>query len=352
MNTRRYPALAALAALVVMALASGCGSGGSETGPGGTATVKMGTVRGSSADAAVFIAMEKGFFRDEGVNVELQQFNTGAQYVAPLGAGQLDAGSGGISAGLFNAVAGDVGIKMVAAKSEVGSPSYTSLLVRKDLVKSGEYNDFSDLKGLKVAIPSLGIPPHYELSLFLEKGGLSIRDVQIEQLGFADIPPALENGSVDAAIAIEPSATIAVRTGGAVKVAGSDKVFPGEQSAAIMFGDRFIEDNPETAQKVMNAYLRGVRFYLSALDGTKLQGARGKEVASILAKHTSADPALLQSIPLHVVDPNATLDPSKIQREVDFWREQGLIKSDVKVDEAIDTSFIDKAVKSLGTEGR
>ena len=345
--TRTPIRMSAVVAVLAAAFAAGCG--GSDGSSGGSDSVTMGTVRGSSADAAVFIAMEKGFFRDEGVNVKLQEFNTGAQFVAPLGSGQLDAGSGGISAGLFNAVASGVGIKMVAAKSVVGSPSYTSLLVNKDIVKSGRYKDFADLKGMKVAIPSLGIPPHYELSLFLAKGGLSIKDVTIEQLGFADMVPALENGSVDAAIAIEPSATQAERTGGAVKVAGSDEVFPGEQSAAIMFGDRFVDEDPETAQKVMNGYLRGVRYYLSAQKGTKLSGERGAEVAKILAKHTSAEAKLLQSIPLHTVDPDATLDAGKIQREVDFWTEQGLIKEKVAVEDAIDTSFVDKAVEKLGS---
>jgi NitT/TauT family transport system substrate-binding protein len=179
-----------------------------------------------------------------------------------------------------------------------------------------------------------------------------MKDVKVEQLGFADMVPALKNGSVDAAIAIEPSATLAVRSGGAEKVAGSDKVFPGEQSAAIMFGDRFIEDQPKTAQKVMDAYLRGVRFYRSALKGTKLSGARGKEVAAILAKHTQASASLLESVPLHTVDADATLDPGKIQREVDFWHDQGLLKSKFEVGKAIDTTFIDKAVKAEGGGGQ
>jgi NitT/TauT family transport system substrate-binding protein len=344
--------VAALAAVAALMAGCGGGSSGSSSGSGsdsgsGPKTVTMGTIRGSSADAAVFVAIEKGFFRDEGVKLELQPFNSGAQFVAPLGAGQLDAGSGGISAGLFNAVANGVGVKMVAAKSIAGSPSYTSLLVRKSLVKSGAYKDFSDLEGLKVAIPALGTAPHTELSLFLKKGGLTMKDVKLEELGFADMVPALKNGSVDAAVAIEPSATLAVRAGGAVKVAGSDEVFPGEQSAAIMFGDRFIQDDPETAQKVMDGYLRGARYFRSAQKGTKLHGKRGREVAQIIAKYTKADPKLLMSIPLHTITEDAALDIPKIQREVDFWRSQGLIKSDVKAQDAIDTQFIDQAVKDL-----
>ena len=341
--------LAAVLAAAVVALSVGACGSDSEGGSGGTETVTMGTIRGSSADAAVFIGMEKGFFKEEGVKIDLQPFNTGAQFVAPLGAGQLDAGSGAISAGLFNAVAGGVGIKMVAAKSEVGTPSYTSLLVSKKHVDSGRYKDFGDLKGMKVAIPSLGIPPHLELSMFLEKGGLTLKDVSIEQIGFADMVPALKNGSVDAAIAIEPSATLAVRSGGAKKVAGSDAVFPGEQSAAIMFGDRFISENPKTTQKVMNGYLKAVRYYDSAQKGSRLTGARGEEIAKILTKYTAVkDPQLFLDTPLHVVNPDGVLKVDAIQRAVDFYREEGLIKKDVDVDDAIDSSFAEKAAKALG----
>jgi NitT/TauT family transport system substrate-binding protein len=344
----KHTAVAVLAAALLAVFAAACG-GEEEGGGSGTETVSMGTVRGSSADAAVFIGIEKGFFKEQGVKIGLEQFNTGAQFVAPLGSGELDAASGGISAGLFNAVANDVGIKMVAAKSEVGSPSYTSLLVRKQLVDSGKYKDFEDLKGMKVAIPSLGVPPHYELALFLRKAGLDIKDVRLEQIGFADMVPALKNGSVDAAIAIEPSATLAVRSDAAKKVAGTDEVFPGEQSAVIMFNERFVNERSDTAQKVMNGYLKAVRYYTSALDGSRLKGARGEEIARILTRYTTVkDPDLFMDIPLHVVHPDGTLNVKNVQRDVDFWREQGLIKTDVDVGEAVDSSFVEKAAKELG----
>jgi NitT/TauT family transport system substrate-binding protein len=331
----------------VAALADGGSSGASASGA--PETVTMGTVSGSSADAAVFIAIEKGFFEQEGVKIELKPFNTGAQFVAPLGAGQLDAGSGGISGGLFNAVASGVGIKIVAAKSQTATPSYTQLLVRKQLVDSGRYKDLADLKGMKVAIPSLGIAPHLELALFLKKAGLTLKDVRIEQIGFAEMVPALKNGSVDAAIAIEPSATLAVREGGAKKVAGTDEVFPGEQSAALMFGDRFIADKPELAQKVMNGYLKGVRYFLSGQKGAMLVGERGREIADILVKHTNVkDPKLFMQIPLHTVPADAMPNREVLQRAVDFYREQNIIKSDVSLDDAIDTSFVEKAAKELG----
>lgn len=340
------------AALAVVVVAAGCGSdggGGGAKTKAGLTQVSMGTVNGSSSDAAMFVGMDKGFFREQGIEIKLQPFNTGAQFVAPLGAGRLDAASGGISAGLFNAVGSGVNIKLVADKSRIGRPSYTSLLVRKQLVDSGKYKGFGDLKGLKVAIPSVGVPPHHELDLFLRKAGLTIKDVRLEQIGFADMVSALSNGSVDAAVAIEPSATKAVQTGDAVKVAGVDEVFPGEDTAALFYSEQFIKDKPEAAQKLMDAYLKSVRYYVSALDGSTLKGQRGEEVARILTKYTAIkDPKVFMKIPLHVVDPDGQLDAASIQKDVDFWRAQGLIKSDVAVKDAIDSSFIDKSVKTLG----
>jgi NitT/TauT family transport system substrate-binding protein len=162
-KSRIVQALAA--ALAIAVVAAGCGSdtggGGESKTKGGLTQVTMGTVNGSSSDAAMFVGMDKGFFREQGIEIKLQPFNTGAQFVAPLGAGRLDAASGGISAGLFNAVGSGVNIKLVADKSRIGKPSYTSLVVRKQLVDSGEYKDFGDLKGRKVAIPSVGVPPHH-----------------------------------------------------------------------------------------------------------------------------------------------------------------------------------------------
>src|SRR5947209_17902603 len=59
----------------------------------------------STSDAPIYIAERKGFFRDEGLDVKIINFRSAADMVAPLGAGQIDAGAGSASAGLYNAVA-------------------------------------------------------------------------------------------------------------------------------------------------------------------------------------------------------------------------------------------------------
>jgi NitT/TauT family transport system substrate-binding protein len=99
-------------------------------------TVRVGIV-GASSDAPFFIADAKGYFSAEGLTLELTSFDSGAKMVAPLGTGDLDAGGGAVSVGLYNAVKRGVGPQDRADKVHYG-PGYgfASLLVRKELVES------------------------------------------------------------------------------------------------------------------------------------------------------------------------------------------------------------------------
>src|SRR3954453_10355608 len=94
----------------------------------------------TTSDAPIYIADKKGYFRDEGLEAKVTNFRSAADMVAPLGTGQLDAGAGSASAGLYNAMLQGIRIKIVADKAS-SAPGYgaTKILVRKDHVDSGRY---------------------------------------------------------------------------------------------------------------------------------------------------------------------------------------------------------------------
>jgi NitT/TauT family transport system substrate-binding protein len=70
----------------------------------------------SSSDVSFFIAEHQGYFRAAGIIPKYVVFDSGAKMNAPLGSGQLDVGGGGPSAGLYNAIARGIDIKIVADK--------------------------------------------------------------------------------------------------------------------------------------------------------------------------------------------------------------------------------------------
>src|SRR5829696_5294336 len=101
------------ATTVVAAPATSTASNAAATTPPPPENVRLGSTAGAS-DAGFFIAEEKGYFREQGLIVDTTTFASATEIVAPLGAGQLDVGGGAPSAGLGNALARGITLKIVA----------------------------------------------------------------------------------------------------------------------------------------------------------------------------------------------------------------------------------------------
>lgn len=311
-------------------------------------TVRIGTTN-SSSDVAFFIADKKGYFKKEGLSITLTPFDSAAKMVAPLGAGQLDVGGGAASAGLYNAVARGIDIKIVADKgSSPPGYGYNPLLVRKDLVDSGRFKSFKDLKGLKIAGVSKGTSPDSILNEALKKGGLKYTDVDVVYMGFPQHVPALQNKAVDAAVTTEPSATRAIQSGAAVRYP-NDEIYPNQQIAVTLYSGTFIKQNPDAAKRFMRAYIRAVRDYNDALKDGKLAGRNAEEIVTILTEYTSIqDPNVYRTIVPNGCNPNGKVNEVSLKKDFEFYKSQGLIEGNVTVEQALDHSFAEAVVKELG----
>jgi len=307
-------------------------------------------IANSATDAALFVADKKGHFKAEGLEVNFIAFDSGARMIAPFASGDLDVGAGGPSAGLYNAVARGIDIRIVADKSSTppGRP-INFLLVRRDHVESGRYKTLADLKGMKVAGAAPGGAATTTLDKLLEKAGLRIADVERVYLGFPQQAIALENKAVDAALPTEPAASEAVKRGSAVRIIGDDEIYPGHQLAAIFYAGQFITKKPEAAQRFMRAYIRGARDYADAIVDGKLSGPKGEEMIAILtASSQIKDPELYRAITAANIDPDGKLGIESLKEDLAIFTKEGLIEGKVDINKVIDTSFAEAAVKELG----
>jgi NitT/TauT family transport system substrate-binding protein len=312
--------------------------------------VKIGISR-TISDAGYYIADAMGFFRDEGLEVSILGFNSAAQMIAPLGTGDLDVGGGTVSAGFYNAVGRGIGMKIVADQASIKPGyGYSSLMVRKDLVDSGRYKTFADLKGMKVAIGAPGTGTASALNEALKLGGLKYGDVDVVYIGFPEHLPTYRNKGIDASITNEPTMTRAIEEGVAVRMAGNDVTYPGQQTAATTFSDHFIKGRRDTAERFVRAYLRGVRVYNDALKDGHLAGPKANEVIPILVKYTTIkDESMFRRMIPSYCNPNGEVNVASLRKDLDFFRELGLIeKKDASVEGVVDTSFAKAAVAKLG----
>ncbi len=313
------------------------------------ATVRIGVVN-SSSDAPMYIAEKRGYFKQEDIQPEFVTFDTAAKMIAPLGVGHLDVGGGGVSAGLYNSVARGIGIKIVADKGSMPPPyGFFQLLVRKDLIDSGKVKDLKDLKGLKVAITAVGSTADSLLNEALKKGGLKWGDAEVVTMGFSQQVMALQNRAVDASITPEPSATLAVQRGVAVRFGMGDEIYPRQQVAVLLYGDKFIKDQPELAKKFMRAYIRAARDYNDALKDGKLTGPDAEKIIAILNEKTSIkDPNVYRSITPNGVNPDGKVFEDSLKKDLQFFRDRKMIDGNITVEEVIDHSFVAAALKDLG----
>ena len=350
-NNSAWSLSAVLVVLGTVAFAaSACGGGGGGGGESGeSATVRIGTAQ-SASDAAIYIADKKGYFEEQGIQLELIPFRSAAETVPSLGSGDLDVGGGSPSAGMYNAIARGLDLKNVADKgSHPPGQGYSALLVRKDLIDSGQFNGYEDLEGLTVGAAAEGTSSDMDVVVPLREAGLTLDDVQLEYLAFPDHVSALENGSIDASSTTEPSVTQAVQSGAAVRFAGADEFYPYQQVATIIYGPDFVEQG-DLGTRFMVAYLKGARDYNDALDQGRLQGPNGDEIISIIAEYSNIeDPELIRNMEGAGIDPDGRLNVDGMESDLQTWKDQGLLEDEnVTAEQTVDTSFVDAAVEELG----
>ncbi|HWG04150.1 MAG TPA: ABC transporter substrate-binding protein [Beijerinckiaceae bacterium] len=308
-------------------------------------------ISGAATDVGFFIADKKGYFRDQGIAVNFTNFDTAAKMVAPLGTGQLDIGGGGPSAGLYNAIARGVDIKIVAEKGATPpGHGFQPLMIRKDLIDSGRFKSLADLKGLKIAISAPGSGSSTTLNEAAKKGGISFKDVETTYLSFSQQVLALSNKAIDGSFTTEPNATEAEKRGVGVRFMGDDVIYPNHQVAVVLFSGSFIKSKPDVAQHFINAYVHALRDYNDALNADgKLAGPQSDEVVSILTEYSDIkDPATYHVIVPPGMNPDGYVNIPTLANDLEFFKQTADTQGNVTIDQVVDNSFVDAAVKEFG----
>jgi NitT/TauT family transport system substrate-binding protein len=300
----------------------------------------------SIPSAARYVAIERGYFREEGIEMEEVPSTTSAQMLPSLAAGQVDMGLGGAAAGLFNAIAQGIPVRMTldmwtAYPDDRGG----GLIMRKDLVDGGQVRDFGDLAGLRIAVTSKGHATEYALDRGLSKGGLSLADVEMTELSYPDMNVALGNRNIDGAVTIEPYGTQAVVQGFAARFKPWPDLILYDTPATIMFSESFAETRTDLARRFAKAYVRGLRDY----DQARAQGKDREAVIAIIQKHVPfLERPMYDQIPWPPSNPDGRVNADAIAAAQDWFAEHGYVQTKVDLTKVVDNQFADYAVAQLG----
>lgn len=312
--------------------------------------VRVGVLN-TSGDIAVHIANEKGYFKQEGIDVELIVFDASAKMIPSLGVGDLDVGGGATAVSLFNAIDRKVGVRIVGDKGRT-EPGYVyqSFMIRKELITSGRFKTWSDLKGLKFAQGGAGVGPLSVLNQAALKGGVKYDEIEKVFMSFSQQVAALKSGAIDGSVMNEPYKTLVARDGLAVEFAPSEDVVSMYELSLLFFGDKFRQERADVARRFMRAFLRANRNYLDALENGRWRTDGGADdVIDIFSRKLGAPADLVRAITPQAADPDARPALESIARDLAFFQEQGEVANKaLRVEDCIDLSFAEAAAKELG----
>lgn len=354
MKKRSVSVLIAILSLAVVLF--GCGTSpdankkSSEQPKSGSADVKPVTVTIGMLKLAgstpFFIASEKGYFKEEGINVEYKWFDSSNAVNVAVASNNVNAGAAGFTADLYNMVAAGQRVSIVADKGrEEKGYQLSAMLIHKD----SSIKSIQDLKGKKIGLTTLGSSNHYMTGRLLEKYGMTLKDVELVPLNTTrNQMEALKGKNVDAVILNSNNITNTIKDGyGKILVNIADEM--PYQSVGTFISPKFSENKDEVV-RFLRAYIKGARYYYDAVltqkDGKLVKGQNYDEVVKIAAKYTEQpEEVIKESMPF--VDPNGKMLVDDIKTQIDWYTKEKLMSKPLDIKELVNTSFLEEAIKTL-----
>ena len=293
--------------------------------------------------ATLYVAAERGLFEKYGLDVEINQVASGTEAIAFLSEGQIDVGGIAIVTSLWNGWQQGLELRIIAPGAlEPFENSPTKLMVRADLADA--VASVADLAGRTVAVAGgPGSGGEYLAAKALERGGLTIRDVNLVNVGNPDMPAAFEGGAIDAGILGSPYAAQVEEAGFAVPLATD--LTPGLMTVAFVASSQFIRERTEAAQ----------RFVLAVMEAARLMQGEdflAPENVDAYLRYVNATPEAVRGDALLVFDPNQVIPVEGLADVERVHRENGRTEysEPLDVSSVVDSSFVDWAREQLGAQ--
>ena len=302
---------------------------------------RVGVLRLSSS-APVFIAQDKGYFRDAGLDVELKFFDAAQPIAVATTSGDIDFGVTAFTAGLYN-LAGKGTLKVIGGMSreKAGYPLIGYFASNK--AYAAGLKTPKDLAGKRIAVTQVGSSFHYSIGLLADKYGFKLADVKVLPLqSLSNVAAALKGETVDAAL-LPASAARKLMDDGGTKLLGWVGDETPWQLGAVFASPKTLAKKPEV-EKLLAALERADREYhdvilAAVVDGKAPINDKTRPLLEIIAKYTN--------LPLEQVvgncayiDPDGKLDVKNVANQIEWLQAQGFVDKGVTVDAILARDFV------------
>jgi NitT/TauT family transport system substrate-binding protein len=308
--------------------------------------VRLGMLR-TLSPAPFYIAEERGYFRDEGLQVTFRFFEAAQPIAAAAVSNDIDIGITALTGGFFNLAEKGI-LKVIGGGLHEQKGYEGSAILASNQAYDAGLTSIEKLAGHSFAITQYGSSFDYMLGRIAEARGFDLKSMQLRVVQqVPNMIAAVSSGQVDATIAIASQAKPLAATGKAHILGWVGDIVP-YQITALFTTDRMIRQNESVLRRFAKAYLRGVTDYREAFlrrdqDGHAIVDAKtDAAIANITVYVFTGDPGAREKILSGVgyYDKDAALDVADVKEQLRAFRSRDLVKGDADPDTFIDTRFM------------
>jgi NitT/TauT family transport system substrate-binding protein len=298
-------------------------------------------VLNTTSTAPVFLAVDRGYFKQEGLSPKIVTFDSAQPVALAAVSGDIDFGTTGVTSAFFT-LAGQGALKIVSgAYSERKGFHYNAFVASKSAYAAG-VTSLKALPGHSFALTQIGSPPHYVIGVVAEKLGLDLKSIRL--LPLQSIPnqvSALTGNQVDVAM-LQASIALPMVDRGDAKLLSwvSDEM--SWQLGVIFASTKTANDKANLIHRTLKAIAHGRKDYVDAFigsGGSVKMGPKSSETLDLLAKQLQQTPEQVK-LGLLYMDLEGRLDEQDILRQIAWYKAQGMLKGDVDGKSIIDSRYV------------
>jgi len=309
--------------------------------------VAVGVLRFVSS-GGLYLAVERGYFTAEGIEVELKFFEAAQPIAVAVVSGDTQFGLTAITAGSLN-LAGKGGVKIIASQGAERKGITGNILVASNDAFAKGLTTPEKLAGANVAITQVGSSFHYQLGQIASAKGFPLERITMKPLqSIPNVVAAVKTDQVDAAI-LPPHIAEPMAARGEVKLITPLSAIGDYQYGALFTTPKLITGNRAMVERFVRAYQKGLKDYADSLLRTDASGKRISDDAAMKAGEQigkyvyPSDPpaeAAKKVIAAAVFcDPAGKVDAVDIARQVAWYKQEKLVDAGVDAAAVIDASF-------------
>jgi len=295
----------------------------------------------------LFLADARGYFKAEGLDLAMTAYGAPQTVIEALGAGATDFALTDLTAAAFN-LAGQGRIKAIAAQAREKRNYEGSEIVASIAAAERGLRKPENLANTVVGVTHLGGPSHYQFGQVARLKGIKFTGMMVKQLQTVDaLVAAVRSGGVDAAIVPAVQARELLVSNQARLVTWYSELDEA-QTGALFASAAVLQSRRPAVEKFLRAYRRGVADYAAMLRidryGKRVSDERSHAVAATIARYvypgrSPAAAATSVEIGALYIEPKAMFDTADIERQIAWYKSQGLVEANVEAGKVIDLSF-------------